>query len=74
MSFHCCFRFYIFLDIIQEKKVGKVMEKKVEKKRTIVPPRNPNRRPTNIKFDRTHARMKYEDEKLIQSIKYGYWR
>lgn len=56
-------------------KVGETMEKKEsKKKKVIVPPRNPNRRPTNIKSDRINARMLYEDERLIHYIKYGYWR
>lgn len=56
-------------------KVGEAMEKKEnKKKKVIVPPRNPNRRPTNIKTDRINARMLYDDERLIHYIKYGYWR
>ena len=59
----------------KKRKVGEAMEKKKSKeKKVIVPPRNPNHRPTNIKSDRINARMLYEDERLIHYIKYGNWR
>ncbi|MFJ7933379.1 hypothetical protein [Sporosarcina sp. NPDC096371] len=40
--------------------------KKTSPCRIIVPPRNPNKRPTNINMERSIGRMKAEDRAVIQ--------
>ncbi|HSO59157.1 MAG TPA: hypothetical protein VLQ66_13160 [Paenisporosarcina sp.] len=50
----------------KEKEVNQVATRTTSRHEVAVPPRNPNKRPTNINMERSIGRMKAEDRAVIR--------